>query len=1040
MRKTFRHFIPPIEFGFTEMARGDVHVNQTMPIMPGVVSAMNVITYPSEADRQKARVAKARFLEWIHTEGLRQALVGRREIADLASQELGVEVPQEVVFAPQAVRQKIVGPNGTYDDIYPEMQALYDQKYEPKVATLARGKKPANVSLRAINKLLAGSGQQPFRFGSEGGLIEFLERGDWKKKGRNWAAAHGRHGFDLTLPPGQTGMKEDKRTGKWFYSFGSHPEYGGFEPPKSTFAWRKVFHTALAMSRANAGKKGTFDDNGVWTPTAEDALDPLNQGIASGQIDPRQVKHDNLGDYFKHTMGLDNYHASAEGIVFEDEQDFEKAKECTRAYFNKKYDQTPKLSGGGMTRIGNSHAYLQWRPDYLFDAGNSKEKDIQFIIDNMFDDEAKTMKTSFYRVYQNQEKIFGKSSKQAKDKVAAYNILAQGADLAGGIQFDKKSSIFNQAIKAIDIDELQSDSEEVSEKALFTGSFRPVGLSPQEMDYKEISPERDEVRLSLLGTNQILFATRSGKNKWAITKTPSDEHDPKSVTPDMTGKAGHAHGGDSPVPVSKHGSSWVRDFKAHDVDADPHQVDPDYASAKINAAGVKGSRPLPKADTVRMKTDWENHPERYGDEWVTSKQHGRQLASILGLAEKGGSNVTDPGAAGIALMQQMGNPAFKYGEPEDMGPYLASHGATPEEADQVVQGYEQAIADAIEPQPYDGPNAFMAPNKFRHDLYKLMLKNGFEWRANIAKSQARDAEKDDLGNYSYGLDHGRAEDGSGGIEVAAGSKSYGGGTAAGSRHIDRRVDADITAGRLSRDTAVAALPKMSTTAEEHKSWVMGKMMPAIRGETSKHHDYKVGYDDVSKQLATNDRSIASKVGIAKKAAEAIMATADEPNVDDLGGTNEKAKDDYHKALGCIDAGTDWAKDALRQANQGKLGDPEVAKQELQRIFWGTQIEKEICDKLGIGSRMASFLDTMGIKSASIPMPPPKPVQPQGQTGQAKPTQTSTTNAVAGTGTLGRPADPAMMNKLMRRKPPEQPKKDEVMRFRDYLKLRESGLI
>lgn len=960
MRKQFRHFLKTdsvermklaeLDPVHLEMAMGDVHVNENFPIMPHVIAAMNAITYAKNPKGQMARLAKAKFLEWVHTEGLRQALLGRRQIADLASKKLGTEVPQWAVFAPSDVRKKIVGVDGTsYDEIYPEMKKLYFKKYEPKIADISTTGKPIYIPLGEINHFISNHSQNhdSFHFGGEHGLIEYLEEGDWKKD-KHWETEHGRHGFDLNLPEGTTGLKQDQTNGKYYYSFGFSPESadepqgGGFNPPRNESSWREAFRRAMSKTVVAMAKMANdMEDIGNW----------VQQKIADGELTPEQVQHANIGEYLGHTMGLSNKYAGPP-IPFENQEDFEKVKEYTRAFLRSIWDQPRKGNGGGFLKDGKYHVIIPGYPSaknpYLFDSGKSKDQDIEAIIDYLFDDNNMTMKSQLPRKY---------NDNAGKTAIRATSFLKKGSEAlrneVGDKEFQEKwatphmSQIYNQATAALDIDEFGGTEEKISEKNLLNSKMQPMDLTDDEIKSGKINPDRDKVRFKLPGTSKVVIAKRAGDKKWSLI-TPPDEDvigNDYEVTPDVTGASGTAHGGGKQIPVRKSGDQWVRRSQPKDV-MDPHQIMPDTAYVKANTTGVQQARPLSPESREKIKDAWFKNPESFGDKMV-SHDGSWWPASILGIRRDGRrSFVKEPGAAAEYLLRNIGNPAFKYGEPRTLGDLLKAEDTfSDQDIEKIVDGYQQTLNQGLEPESYEGELPFMPPNKFRSDVYNIMLDNGYDWRVRVASSSSSTAEREDLGKYTHELDFSTGED-QATHQVADDATSFGKGTSGAKKHVGLRDEK--LGGRASYKNAIdVEVPELEGEKSQTKKWLADKKIPSQRGDIPQESSYRSAYDNMMNQLHSDEISIAKKPYAIRNNANVFQSDGD-----------------YHAALGTIDAGIDWAKKTYIAArssfekNHDEKSEVEMA--ELKGMQSVSPVEDIVAKNLNTTPLMASVLNKIGM--------------------------------------------------------------------------------
>ena len=204
--------------------RHSVERGVQFPIPQPVMNALNLV--PSGLH--------ARMLHWIFTEGLRTALVQRRKVAKdvskILSKKMGqeIEVPQDGLFAEEALKE-IPGLAELIDGLEKNWMSIH----EPDVIQLAGSESGANkvtrISLKEINSILIEKGLTPLYFGGRNGLIEYIEKGDWKIA-RGDIPTHAnpvfeKHGINLALDDGYNGLKEDEKGNK-VYSFGLDPSHG----------------------------------------------------------------------------------------------------------------------------------------------------------------------------------------------------------------------------------------------------------------------------------------------------------------------------------------------------------------------------------------------------------------------------------------------------------------------------------------------------------------------------------------------------------------------------------------------------------------------------------------------------------------------------------------------------------------------------------------------------------------------------------------------------------------------------------------------
>lgn len=185
-------------------------------------------------------------------------------------------------------------------------------------------------------------------------------------------------------------------------------------------------------------------------------------------------------------------------------------------------------------------------------------------------------------------------------------------------------------------------------------------------------------------------------------------------------------------------------------------------SVKVNA-GLAGVKPEMVYDPKKNNAMWDDfltNWEDYGE--PKAPLHGKPEFVVRAMAAnrqnifKGGD---DPSSmAEYEVMRQIANPSFKFGDFEHKEDVprnaqqqrkqdvydLLGQTLTPEEVNQVVPLLKKILfgnpGKATGPRtivPHDGPELFVAPNKFRSDIYEAMLKNGYDWRYRKAASVIR---------------------------------------------------------------------------------------------------------------------------------------------------------------------------------------------------------------------------------------------------------------------------------------------------------------
>ena len=195
--------------------RHSVESNINLPVPQSVLNVLNTVK-----DHLQPRM-----MHWIFTEGVRLAVVRRRNLAKKASQELGVEVPQDGLFAEKAM-EEIPG----LAEYIEENEPKWMVNQEPDIIQLPGkengAKTVSRVSLKNINAILIRQGMTPLYFGGRNGLVEYIEKGDWKKGvPRHKNPYFEKHGINLSIDDDSNGLKEDEN-GKTVLSLGLDPSHG----------------------------------------------------------------------------------------------------------------------------------------------------------------------------------------------------------------------------------------------------------------------------------------------------------------------------------------------------------------------------------------------------------------------------------------------------------------------------------------------------------------------------------------------------------------------------------------------------------------------------------------------------------------------------------------------------------------------------------------------------------------------------------------------------------------------------------------------
>lgn len=230
---TYKEFVN-INNPFQEMARGHGNSQQWKLSEP----AMWLLSMVKNQGNQKGA------LQWLINQGLHDAAIGRRHLADMASKapEVGRPVEDHEIFSKAA------------HDADPKLKAYYDkvllrkweQEYEPKIIPVGSKK---GIDVNQINQYLTSVGLPAFKFGGYDGLIEWLEDGDWADKysddsmfKNSW---DNRKGLDLSNPS----HIKDPSTGTEYYSFGSNENPSGkFYPSENNGSYDQALKDTRRLS------------------------------------------------------------------------------------------------------------------------------------------------------------------------------------------------------------------------------------------------------------------------------------------------------------------------------------------------------------------------------------------------------------------------------------------------------------------------------------------------------------------------------------------------------------------------------------------------------------------------------------------------------------------------------------------------------------------------------------------------------------------------------------------------------------------------
>lgn len=357
-----------------EMALGDTLHKEEVPVPPEMIDLLNVTgrdmgtKIPRKGPDAGREVVnqptsdmilrmKGELLTWCFTEGLRQALLNRRRFAQIVRQDpdlQGMELPdnrpevfQQAIFNP-AARQQIKVGNRTlddimrekgYDDIWfkggqigdisvPRMEPNVIEAFDAKVST----KPYLTFDLDDLNTRL----KSPFHFGGSGGLIEYIENGNWRKIGIDAQALFGKNGLDLTLfegdneRPPEDGIVSDESNRTSRYKFGINDQ-GGYVPwEHGGVYWQKAIRNASRMSVIIYDQlmdKHNKAQQGMGEPLTQEEEEWLKTAHGEGIVSKVEQTEN-----FPQSIGFENTTTTNRELVLVDrKEDYDRLKKLVAA-------------------------------------------------------------------------------------------------------------------------------------------------------------------------------------------------------------------------------------------------------------------------------------------------------------------------------------------------------------------------------------------------------------------------------------------------------------------------------------------------------------------------------------------------------------------------------------------------------------------------------------------------------------------------------------------------------------------------------------
>lgn len=458
----FRHFIQDCAYEnpLTEMA-WNVAIQDHMPLPPMVTNVLSAI--PGGESTQ------ANALKWIFTKGLFEAAHGRKQLADLASKELGRKVYEHEIFSPKAHQQ-----DPALGRLYPRLQQLWESEYEPKFMILPkpRGTKKSGqdyyVDFAKLNAALQKRGLRPFSFGGPNGFMEYMEDGGWARPNMlkshirgtpGDGSQHVRNGVDLSDPHL---LRFPNRPGKFQYA------YNGWKPDMT-----KEFYDGKLKSLAyssgqdiskllHKGEDPKFGED-RWglraaTPEEQQALSSVIKNIHASN----QFTHDSE---YKSPFGSKG--GTLPDVKFDDP---------------KEYDMWKKVIEAGIRAINDEKPDPAEKPDEPWLAKFS-EPDIQELMKTIFRDDDMTVRWNgvnpVRRRWVREKKATGELPAKANDRsyMPVNQFYEKGTEILGKLNPDE--------LKKMGLDRLPDMQHSFSHKWDY-GSY----VGDPEGEYVVIDPQK----------------------------------------------------------------------------------------------------------------------------------------------------------------------------------------------------------------------------------------------------------------------------------------------------------------------------------------------------------------------------------------------------------------------------------------------------------------------------------------------------------------------------------------------------------------------
>ena len=201
----FRSFVGPISLKLESrkfMADYSMRRQDETPMPRSLINVLNMV--PKELQGQVYR--------WLMTEGMRKAAVARRDFVNKYNNKLGTNFSQTDIFSPHAAEAN------------PELAKLKDQiakdwfdhGFEPRYIPVGDRRKEGEgvraIDLYQINAHLEDMGKEPFHYGGDHGILQYLNQGSWAKDQFNADSKYDAQGHDTQLNPSDTGLYDTLRT------------------------------------------------------------------------------------------------------------------------------------------------------------------------------------------------------------------------------------------------------------------------------------------------------------------------------------------------------------------------------------------------------------------------------------------------------------------------------------------------------------------------------------------------------------------------------------------------------------------------------------------------------------------------------------------------------------------------------------------------------------------------------------------------------------------------------------------------------------